>query len=172
MSRLVPARAFVAPNWRLVVAPGVEPEPGCLEALEAARDAVPHALLLAAVVPGDEAWPRVLDKEDAIEACRHGLVALRAVEPGCLLARTDVPSFVASAVLLGPGHGYLVPGARARRTGPPPPVPRARAAARAVLRARGAAVAALQARPSRRPRRTTRGDPPPLTYCADVTASR
>ena len=113
-------------EWRLVVAPGVEPEPSARAALEAARDAMPRAVLLAAHVPGDEVWPRVLDKEDAIEACRHGLVALRAVQPGMLLTRADVADFAATARLLTDGRGYLVPGARATRRGRAPRVPRLR----------------------------------------------
>jgi hypothetical protein len=127
-------------SWRLVVAPGVQPADGCEEALESAREQMPDAVLFAAVVPGDEAWPRILDKEDAIEACRHGLVALRAVQPGVLLARADallaradvllaradVPDFAASAALLARSRGYLVPAATARRTGPQPRVPRLR----------------------------------------------
>lgn len=113
-----------AATWRFTVAPGVEPAPGCRAALEAARDAMPDAVLLAAHVPGDEAWPRILDKEDAIEACRHGLVALRAVQPGALLTRADVPDFAASAALLATGRGHLVPAASATRRGRPPRVPR------------------------------------------------
>ena len=111
--------------WEFVVAPGVAPEEGCREALEAAAAAMPDATLLAAVVPGDEAWPRILDKEDAIEACRHGLVALRAVEPGALLVRDAAPSsFADAARLLASRRGYLVPGARASRSGRAPRVPR------------------------------------------------
>ncbi len=109
-----------ASGWRFAVAPGVTPSPGCRAALEAARDAMPGAVLLAAHVPGDEAWPRVLDKEDAIEACRHGLVALRAVQPGALLVRSGVADFAASAALLAAGRGYLVPGATATRAGRQP----------------------------------------------------
>ena len=108
---------------RFVVAPGVRPDEGCRAALEAAAAEVPSAVLLAAHVPGDEAWPRILDKEDAIEACRHGLVALRAVQPGALLVRDGVErprSFAATARLLTDGRGYLVPGARARRSGRAP----------------------------------------------------
>lgn len=111
-------------GWRFVVAPGVEPAAGCRAALEAARDALPGAALLAAHVPGDEAWPRVLDKEDAIEACRHGLVALRAVEPAAVLTRAEVPDFAASAALLATERGYLVPAATATRHGHRPRVPR------------------------------------------------
>lgn len=114
-------------SWRFVVAPGVEPGAGTRAALEAAAAAVPHAALLAAVVPGDEAWPRILDKEEAIAACRHGLVALRAVQPGALLVRDDPPrSFTATAELLTGATGYLVPGARAERCGPAPRVPHVR----------------------------------------------
>ncbi len=113
---------MTAAGWRFEVAPGVAPAPECRAALEAARDAMPAAVLLAAHVPGDEAWPRILDKEDAIEACRHGLVALRAVQPGALLVRSGVADFAASAALLAGGRGYLVPGAEATRTGPAPPI--------------------------------------------------
>ena len=110
-------------TWRLVVAPGVEPEPSALAALEAAAASLPEATLFAAVVEGDEAWPRILDKEDAIEACRHGLVALRAVQPGALLVRGDAPrSFAECARLLTDGRGYLVPAARASRSGGAPRV--------------------------------------------------
>ena len=108
---------------RYAVAPGVEPAEGCRAALEAAAAELPEAVLLAAVVPGDEAWPRILDKEDAIEACRHGLVALRAVQPGVLLVRGDPPrSFGDAARLLTEGRGYLVPAARGARTGRAPQV--------------------------------------------------
>ncbi|HEX8123161.1 MAG TPA: hypothetical protein VF549_18055 [Solirubrobacteraceae bacterium] len=114
-------------TWSFVVAPGVEPADGCLAALEAAREAMPEGALFAAVVAGDEAWPRILDKEDAIEACRHGLVALRAVQPGALLVRGEPPrSFGATGRLLAGERGYLVPGARATRAGDPPRVPRVR----------------------------------------------
>ncbi len=112
---------------RFAVAPGVEPAEGCRAALEAAAAALPEAVLLAAVVPGDEAWPRILDKEDAIEACRHGLVALRAVQPGALLVRGEAPrSFTQAARLLTDGRGYLVPSARATRAAPAPRVRAAR----------------------------------------------
>ena len=110
-------------GWRFAVAPGVAPAEGCLAALEAAAREMPAAALLAAHVPGDEAWPRILDKEDAIEACRHGLVALRAVQPGALLVREDVEpprSFAGAARVLADGRGYLVPAARATRTGRAP----------------------------------------------------
>ena len=111
-------------GWRLLVARGVAPGASAVGALEAARDAMPHAALLAAVVPGDEAWPRILDKDDAIEACRHGLVALRAVQPGVLLVRGAEPrSFADTARLLTAERGYLVPAARATRGGPAPRVP-------------------------------------------------
>lgn len=111
-------------EWKLVVAPGVEPEESARAALEAARDELSSGVLFAAVVEGDEAWPRILDKEEAIEACRHGLVALRAVEPAMILVRGDAPaSFVASARLLTDGRGYLVPAARASRRGSSPRVP-------------------------------------------------
>jgi hypothetical protein len=97
-------------TWSFVVAPGVEPADGCLAALEAAREAMPEGALFAAVVAGDEAWPRILDKEDAIEACRHGLVALRAVQPGALLVRGEPPrSFGATGRLLAGERGYLGP---------------------------------------------------------------
>jgi hypothetical protein len=111
---------------RFVVAPGVEPDEHVRSALEAAHSAFRHAVLFAAVVPGDEAWPRVLDKEEAIEACRHGLVALRAVQPGALLTSLDLPDFAATAEALASGRGYLVPSARATRRGPAPKVPRVR----------------------------------------------
>ena len=113
-------------SWRFVVAPGVTAADGCRAALEAARDAVPDGVLFAAVVPGDEAWPRRFDKEEAIDAARHGLVALRAVEPGAVLVRDDVPDFAASARVLTDALGFLVPDARATRSGRPPRVPRLR----------------------------------------------
>ena len=110
-----------------VVAPGVEPAPECRAALEAAAAERPDGVLFAAVVAGDEAWPRILDKEEAIEACRHGLVALRAVQPGALLVREPAPrSFARCAELLAEGRGFLVPAARARRSGRRPRVPRVR----------------------------------------------
>ncbi len=114
-------------GWRYVVAHGVSPAADALAALEEARAAMPEAVLLAAVVAGDEAWPRILDKEDAIEACRHGLVALRAVQPGALLVRGEPPrSFTQAARLLTEGRGYLVPSARATRATPAPRVRAAR----------------------------------------------
>jgi hypothetical protein len=115
-------------DWTYVVAEGVQPAPSALAALEAAREAMPSAALLAARVPGDPVWPRILDKEDAIEGARRGLVALRAVQPGVLLVRGDtVPaSFLDVARALTSARGYLVPGAEAARTGPPPALPRAR----------------------------------------------
>jgi hypothetical protein len=117
----------VAAGMSFVVAPGVEPAAGCREALERARELRPDGVLFAAVVEGDEAWPRVLDKEEAIAAARDGLVALRAVVPGALLVRGSEPrSFGDVARLLTDGRGYLVPEARAARTGPAPRVPRLR----------------------------------------------
>ena len=111
------------PTWRFAVAAGVVPEEACRAALEAAAEEMPDAVLLAAHVPGDEAWPRVLDKKDAIEACRHGLVALRAVQPGAMLVRGPAPaSFADTARLLTEGRGYLVPAARATRAGRAPQI--------------------------------------------------
>ena len=111
--------------WSFVVAAGVTPDDSARAALEAARDEVPDAVLLAAVVPGDEAWPRILDKEEAIEACRHGLVALRAVQPGAMLVRGAPPrTFAETARLLTTERGHLVPAARATRGGAPPRVAR------------------------------------------------
>jgi hypothetical protein len=105
-------------SMTFVVAPGVRPQEGCRAALEAAAAELPAAVLLAAHVPGDEAWPRILDKDDAIEACRHGLVALRAVQPGAMLVRGAAPaSFAEAAALLAEGRGYLVPEALATRDG-------------------------------------------------------
>lgn len=103
---------------RFVVCAGVEPRRDCREALEAAAAEMPDGVLFAAVVAGDEAWPRILDKEEAIDACRHGLVALRAVTPGAMLVRAAEPrSFAETAVLLARGRGFLVPAARAARRG-------------------------------------------------------
>jgi hypothetical protein len=112
-------------GWRHVTAPGVQADDAVRAALEAARSALPDAALYAAHVPGDPVWPRILDKEEAIEAARHGLVAVRAVQPGALLVRDDVAagSFVAIARALTDERGVLVPGAVARRAGPPPGVP-------------------------------------------------
>ncbi len=115
--------------WTFAVAEGVTPEPSARAALQDAAAERPDAVLFAAVVPGDEAWPRILDKEEAIEACRHGLVALRAVQPGALLVRGDADpprSFAECARLLSAGRGCLVPAARATRAGPAPKVRRAR----------------------------------------------
>jgi hypothetical protein len=114
-------------SWRYVVAPGVVAGDDVRAALEAARDAAPDGDLFAAVVPGDAAWPRILDKEVAIDAARHGLVALRAVTPGALLVRGEPPrSFRATAELLTDGRGFLVPAAVAHRSGRPPGVAPAR----------------------------------------------
>ncbi len=124
-----PGRAPSPGTWTFAVAEGVTPEPSALAALEDAAGAVPDAVLLAAVVEGDEAWPRILDKEEAIDACRHGLVALRAVQPGALLVRAGVDpprSFADCARLLSGGRGCLVPAARATRAGGAPKVRRAR----------------------------------------------
>ena len=111
---------------RYVVAPGIEPAAGCREALEAAARDIPDGVLFAAVVEGDEAWPRILDKEEAIEACRHGLIALRAVQPGALLTSLDARDFAGVAEALARGRGFLVPGARATRRGRAPRVRRLR----------------------------------------------
>ena len=113
-------------SWRHVVAPGVRADQGVRAALEAARDALPAGALFAAHVPGDPVWPRILDKEDAIEAARHGLVAVRAVAPGALLVRDDLAAgtFTDVARALTAERGYLVPGAVAERLGAAPRVAR------------------------------------------------
>lgn len=121
-------------SWRLVVADGVVPDPGALEALHAARARVPDAVVLAAKVvlpdgsldPGSEPWPRILDKDAAIDAAREGLVAVRAAPPGALLVRDAIAPTLAStaAALAGRGRGYLVPAAVARRQTPSPAVSR------------------------------------------------
>jgi hypothetical protein len=114
-------------TWSLHTARGITPDAEARAALETARDALPSGVLFAAVVDGDEAWPRILDKAEAIEACRHGLVALRAVEPAMVLVRGDLPAdFAATARLLTAERGYLVPGARATRSGRPPRIARLR----------------------------------------------
>lgn len=103
---------------RLVAAPGVSGSAGAL--YEAAR-LVPDAAVVAAVVPGDLAWPRTIDKEEAIRAAELGLVALRAVVPGLFLLRDDLEpprSFREMAALLTTERGYLVPGATATRSNP------------------------------------------------------
>ena len=120
----------MAPDaWRFVVADGVEPEPGCLEALQAARARVPDAVLVAARVvlpdgtldPASEPMPRILDKEEAIAAARHRLLAIRAARPGALLVRGDAGADLAStAALLAAGRGYLAPEAVAVRRRPAP----------------------------------------------------
>ena len=114
-------------DWSYVVAPGVTAGAEVRAALERARDAAPAGDLFAAVVPGDIAFARILDKDLAIDAARAGLVALRAVTPGALLVRGAPPrTFRATAELLTDGRGYLVPGAIARREGRPPPIAPAR----------------------------------------------
>lgn len=117
--------AAVPDGWSWVVAHGVEPAPGALDALLAARDALTGGALYASAVPGDPAWPRILDKPAAIEAAGHGLVALRAVVPGALLVRTGLLppgriTFAWTAHVLASRPGYLVPRSEARRTGPRP----------------------------------------------------
>jgi hypothetical protein len=111
---------------RLCAAPGVS---GSAEPLWTAASLVPDAAVIAAVVPGDEAWARTIDKEEAIRAAELGLVALRAVQPGLFLLRDGLEpprSFRAMASLLTSECGYLVPGAVASRSGPAPRVPRVR----------------------------------------------
>lgn len=114
-------------EWTFWVAPGVEPGQDARVALEAARARMPAGQLFAAVVPGDEVWPRILDKEDAIAAAGVGLVALRAIEPGVLLVRGEPPtSFAETAKLLTGVRGYLVPEASGRRNDRAPRVQRLR----------------------------------------------
>jgi hypothetical protein len=111
---------------RLVRAPGVS---GSADALYEAASLVPDAAVVAAIVPGDLAWPRTIDKEEAIHAAELGLVALRAVVPGLFLLREGLEpprSFSEMAALLTSERGYLVPEAVATRSGPAPRVPRAR----------------------------------------------
>lgn len=119
----------MAGSWRFVVADGVEPAPDCLERLQAARVLVPDAVLVAARVvlpdgsldPGSEPMPRILDKEEAIEAARLRLLAIRAARPGAMLVRGDVqPGLFTTAALLAGARGVLAPDAVATRAVPRP----------------------------------------------------
>ena len=114
-------------GWRFVVDEGVEPAPDCLERLQAARALVPDAVLIAAKVvlpdgsldPGSEPVPRILDKEEAVEAARLRLLALRAARPGAMLLRDGAkPGLASTAALLAGGRGYLAPEAVAVRRSP------------------------------------------------------
>ena len=124
-------------SWSFVVAPGVSPAPDALAALQEARALVPDAVVIGARVvlpdgsldPGSEPVPRILDKGEAIEAARLGLLAVRAVRPGAMLVRTDTPagaafaaapSLWASVALLAAGRGVLAPLAVAVRPSPAP----------------------------------------------------
>lgn len=120
-------------GWRFVVGEGVEPAPDCLERLQAARALVPGAVLVAAKVvlpdgtldPASEPMPRILDKDEAIEAARLRLLAIRAARPGALLVRGEVEPdlFTTAALLAGEARGYLAPEAVAVRTTPKPREP-------------------------------------------------
>lgn len=110
-------------SWRLVVADGVELEPGALEALQAARAAMPDAAVISARVltgagtddPASAPLPRILDKPAMVAAARHGLLAIRAARPGALLLRDGVaPTLRGTAEALTGAGGYLAPGAVAR----------------------------------------------------------
>jgi hypothetical protein len=128
-------------SWRLVVAPGVAPEADALARLQAARALVPDAVLVCGRVvlpdgsldPAAEPVPRILDKAEAIESARLGLLAVRAVRPGLLLVRTDLPAgaalagagspaaaLAASAALLRDDRGVLAPLAVGQRAAPGP----------------------------------------------------
>ena len=118
--------------WRFVLDEGVSPAPDCLEKLQAARALVPDAVLLAAKVvlpdgsldPGSEPMPRILDKQEAVEAARLRLLALRAARPGAMLVRDGADGgLFATAALLAEGRGYLAPGAVAVRAAPRPREP-------------------------------------------------
>jgi len=119
-----------AASWRFVVAEDVEPAPDCLDALQAARALVPEAVLIAAKVvlpdgsldPASEPIPRILDKEEAIAAARHRLLAIRAARPGAMLVRGEVeePDLGSTAAMLADGRGYLAPLAVATRRAPAP----------------------------------------------------
>ena len=114
-------------TWRFVVDEGVAPAPDCLERLQAARALVPSAVLIAARVvlpdgsldPGSQPMPRILDKQEAVDAARLRLLAIRAVPPGAVLVRGDVePDLFTTAALLADGRGYLAPEAVAVRSTP------------------------------------------------------
>lgn len=116
--------------WRFVVDEGVEPAPDCLEQLQAARVLVPGAVLLCARVvlpdgsldPGSEPMPRILDKQEAVDAAALRLLAIRAARPGALLVRGPIePDLRSTAALLAGGRGYLAPLATAVRSSPRPP---------------------------------------------------
>ena len=116
-------------SWRFVVADGVEPAPDCLEELQAARARVPDAVLIAAKVvlpdgsldPASEPMPRILDKQEAVDAAALRLLAIRAARPGALLVRDGAePDLFTTAALLRNGRGYLAPEAVATRSTPRP----------------------------------------------------
>lgn len=110
-------------GFRWIVADGVMPRPGAREALEAAAARMPDARVLACRVPdGPEPWPELFARERAIDAARARLLAVRAVPPGALLVRDDVPAGSGlrwSAGVLRDGGGYLVPDAVADWPGAP-----------------------------------------------------
>jgi predicted component of type VI protein secretion system len=114
-------------TWRFVVDEGVEPAPDCLERLQAARARVPDAVLVAARVvlpdgsldPASEPMPRILDKQEAVDAARERLLAIRAARPGAMLVRGDGEADLAgTAALLAGARGVLAPEAVAVRTAP------------------------------------------------------
>lgn len=103
-------------SWRWLVAPGAQPRPGAREALEAAAQRRPDALIVSSrVLGGPDPWPELFDRDRAIDAARDRLLAVRAVGAGSLLVRGDVPGepqgadLTWSARVLRAGGGYLAP---------------------------------------------------------------
>lgn len=114
----------VPAGWTWLVADGVDPAPDALAELVAAAQRHPGGVLYASAVTGEEPWPRILDKADAIGAAADALVALRATIPASLLVRSDlVPAgpltFAWTARLLRDRPGYLAPRSRATRSDAP-----------------------------------------------------
>lgn len=114
-------------TWRFVVDEGVEPAPDCLERLQAARALAPDAVLVAARVvlpdgsldPASEPMPRILDKQEAVDAAALRLLAVRATRPGAVLVRGGTRADLsATSALLAGGRGYLAPEAVAVRCSP------------------------------------------------------
>jgi hypothetical protein len=129
-------------SWRWVVDEGVAPAADALERLHEARALMPGVVLVASRVvlpdgsldPASAPLPRILDKADAIEAARVGLLAVRAVRPGSMLVDVGRPAgralaeahgpaaiLAASAALLAGDRGVLAPLSVAERRAPAQP---------------------------------------------------
>jgi rhamnopyranosyl-N-acetylglucosaminyl-diphospho-decaprenol beta-1,3/1,4-galactofuranosyltransferase len=142
--RALESSAAAAADWIWLLDAGVVPQPDALDALLAPLDSMgtlvaplvmsgkvmtEHGSVDAAAAP----WPRLTDKETAIEAAAHRLVSIRAARHGSLLVHrsaieryglpradyvTEGDDLEWTGRILKRERGYLVPRSVAFRRGP------------------------------------------------------